>query len=108
MLNVQVNDRDFLLVHAMPYEDNGIKNLYYGDVEADIEQYVWMRNPYCHVENKTVIVGHDIVQIEFRKKTIETDGQWYDIDLGLAMNNELSRLAVLCLDDLSVKYYDLT
>ena len=104
-LNVEVNGRKFLLVHSKPYGDYD-KDVFFNEVEEDIDHYVWDRAKYCHVEGKIVITGHNVVsRIDTTGRIIETDGQWYDIDCGLAANDANSRLAALKLDDLSVKYY---
>ena len=104
-INVKVNGREFLLVHSKPYGDYS-KNVYFNEVEDDIDHYVWDRAKYCHVDGKIVITGHNVVNHwDEDGRIIETDGQWYDIDCGLAANDKKSRLAVLKLDDLTVNYY---
>ena len=104
--NVEVNGQQFVLVHAFPY-DYQENDVYYKGCGDLVNEYVWTREPYFHIEGKIVITGHTIVQYHYGKDTIETDGQWYDIDMGLAMNSSVSRLAALCLDDMSVRYYNL-
>ena len=75
-------------------------------MEEDIDHYVWDRAKYCHVDGKIVITGHNVVSSITREgRVIETDGEWYDIDCGLAANDAYSRLAALKLDDLTVEYY---
>ena len=106
-MQLEVNQRQFVLVHSYPARIADRPYLYYEEVKDHINDFVWARDPYCKVEGKIVIVGHTIVQYEFRKDEVETDGEWYDIDLGLAMDCSLSKLAVLKLDDLSVRYYPL-
>ena len=106
LLNLTVGDRDFVLVHAFPANFDG-RDIYYLESGDDVNEYVWTREPHFHIEGKTVVTGHTIVQYYFGKNEVETDGQWYDIDLGLAMNSAVSQLAVLCLDDLKVSYYPL-
>ena len=104
-LNVEVNGRTFLLVHSKPYGDYDI-DVCFTDVEEDIDHYVWDRAKYCHVDGKIVITGHNVVSSITREgRVIETDGEWYDIDCGLAANDAYSRLAALKLDDLTVEYY---
>ena len=107
LMQLEVNQRQFVLVHSYPARIADRPYLYYEEVKDHINDFVWARDPYCKVEGKIVIVGHTIVQYEFRKDEVETDGEWYDIDLGLAMDCSLSKLAVLKLDDLSVRYYPL-
>ena len=108
MKNVEVNGRKFVLVHAYPHDYNGEDVLYYQKSDEERQQYVWERHLFYHLEERTIITGHNIAYMIEPAEPCEvvTDGQWYDIDCGLAANAPWSRLAVLKLDDMSVKYYD--
>ena len=106
LLNEEVNGRKFVLVHAFPYNYQG-KNVYYKECPDQVAEYVWNREPYFHIDGRIVVTGHTIVQYHYGNDKVETDGQWYDIDMGLAMNSAVSKLAALRLDDLSVTYYNL-
>lgn len=113
VINLEVNGRKFLLVHAaLPYKYNDVEGTMYTEEIKDPEHdwlyqwksdFVWGRYE-TRIEGKTVITGHSIVQMK-GVNTIIDKGDWIDIDCGLAMRNELSSLAVVCLDDMSVKYY---
>lgn len=124
VLRVDVNNRNFVLVHSVParipfYTPGAILYL---EHKHRADDYVWDRLDSIEIENSIIVVGHTMTYHygaidENGKMTIasankvNSDGQeepvWFDIDCGLAKNSTESRLCALCLDDLSVKYYEL-
>ena len=130
---VCVNNRNFILTHSVPHGDDTVLFQDHCKIlsgyENQADKWVWDRVPYCYVDDCIVITGHNIVQYNFysvrdyangnRDFVVETDGvyhnendiwvcdkegSWYDIDMGLAMNNEYSKLAILRLEDMSIRY----
>ena len=117
--NVVVGDKHFILVHAgIPIlgQNHTEKDLYVKDFLIENDEcfydwrngYVWDRVP-CYIPNRIVISGHTFVQAYGTDNIIryeQDSGIWYDIDCGLAMRDKKwSRLAVLSLDTLEVKYF---
>lgn len=106
LIHREVNGKKFIIVHAGLYNYQG-KDVYYRDVGDESQKYVWGWEPYQHEKDAIIITGHRIVPYVFYKTEVESDGSWYDIDMGLAMNSKQSQLAALCLEDLSVTYFPL-
>lgn len=108
LLNIRVGDRVFMLVHAYPVNHGTspvqINELRTGKGYNWRSDYVWARHPFHHEEGKIIITGHTSV-FQFGSKSIVHDEAWYDIDCGLAFRCRDSRLGVLCLNDLSERYY---
>ena len=125
LLNVSVEGRDFVLVHAFPFQDlyeywstdlmeplpdRYVKEIFDGihyDWRSDL---IWERRE-AQLPGRIVVTGHTPVQ-SFgswdEAAEILIRGDWYDIDCGMAIDQEgVSRLAALCLNDLTVRYYDL-
>ena len=111
--SVKVENRDFVLVHAFPDREKDnvyVRDLYDGKHYDWGSRYVWYRGEPA-ADNKIVIVGHTPTPFANgwdKPATVISGKNWINIDCGLAGNNpDVSRLASLCLDDLSVRYYDM-
>ena len=115
LLNVTINEKDYILVHAFP-ENLGINNVYVKDIKHEYidglykfdAPYVWKRQQ-IFVPNKTIITGHTFVQSYGYDKAIcitdKNGDEWWDIDGGLAKQDNTGSLIVLKLDDMSVRKY---
>ena len=112
--NLTVNNQRFILVHAgiplenanKPVEDLDVSFLQSKHKEFQYDwknDYVWQRQVVT-IDNAIVITGHTIVHYYGSDKIVKF-GDWYDIDGGLAMQDENSRLILLCLNDMSVQYF---
>ena len=112
--HITVNGRCFVLVHAgLPGDIDTGEDVYLDAIE-DPEQpgtyqwqtdYVWKRKMTYLPEDVAVITGHTFVQKYGYNKVICCKN-WFDIDCGLAMRDSFhSSLAVMCLDDMTVRYY---
>lgn len=115
--DLKIGDRIFYLCHAHPLinRDKGI--LFKKDISLSDEEIVlWERQHFsltCRMEDRITIIGHTPTVFYQEKQPYEIiaclsndmKSGIIDIDCGLASQNEFARLAVLCLDDLSVKYY---
>ena len=111
---VRVNGRNFVLVHACPQGAEGnvfLRDLPMNGVHYDWRSdWVWERE-IRQVPGAVVVTGHTPVQsyAPYVDAEVLRDGDWYDIDCGLAIQMPgVSRMAVLCLDDLSDTYYGIT
>lgn len=113
--NVKIKNYCFYLVHSMPKELK--KDVVYQQdlpLREDLHQFIWKRPSFpetCHIDDKIVISGHTItikyhdkLEIYFSKDK-EGNIRYIDIDCGCAMNCDDSKLACLCLDDMSVQYF---
>jgi len=107
LLNIAVEGRTFLLVHAFP-QNHGEKDIYVKDMKTFTyrwrSDYIWKREPFHHEEGKIILTGHTPTR-NYKDHEILHDEGWYDLDCGLAYQDNESRLGVLCLNDLSEKYY---
>ncbi len=108
--SVCLNDKTYYLVHSNPYKDSD-DIIYLNNDNYDVERFIWDRVPYPYekemIRNKIVIGGHTPSLFYDKKGQILSSAYYINIDCGCAasiMPN--SHLAALCLDDLSVKYYD--
>ncbi len=111
---IRINGQNIVLVHACPQGPEG--NVFLRDLPMIGEHYdwrsgwVWDREPR-HLPDSVVVTGHTPVQSfgYFGEAEIYRDGDWIDIDCGLAIQMPgVSRMAVLCLDDFSASYYEIT
>ena len=124
VLRIDVNNKNFILVHSVPYKipEYTPGAILYNENPLVAETFVWEREPNTFIDNSIVITGHTITyhynkrdgeHFKIYKSDYEDEetGEdvpfWYDIDCGLAANMDESCLCALCLDDLSVKYYSL-
>ena len=115
--DLKVGDRTFYLCHAHPLIEKNKGILYKEDITSYDEKIVlWERQQFsltCRMEDRISIVGHTPTVFYQEKQPYEIvtclsndlKSGIIDIDCGLAAQNKFARLAVLCLDDLSVKYY---
>lgn len=124
VIRINVGKQNYILVHAAPYtipEYTPGAVLYLGN-ENMVNSYVWERYTDINIEDSIVVFGHTM---SYHFQSLDENGKmqiakqsyldekgksvpvWYDIDCGLARNSDSSRLCALCLDDLSVKYYDI-
>lgn len=118
--NVEVNGRKFYLVHGF-YVDgcldcDVVDNDYLLEHNKKYDDFIWERvDALSNVDvDRIVVLGHtptpivkegmEPYEIWFNNESIET-ANIIDIDCGCAAKNENSRLALLCLDDLSVQYF---
>lgn len=107
-----VQNRHYYLCHSSPKTKNQKEVLYERDLEDPLH-FVWDRmspeGPF--INGKTIISGHTIVLNFQEEMEVYTDtgnietANYIDIDCGCAMNNDRSKLALLCLDDLRVRYF---
>jgi len=114
--NVKINGKKYYLTHAFPAIDTNKKTIWYKDYgfSETTQSFVWdrmdYRKPKVILKDKTIIAGHTACihygkyEILFDTENIN-DAHYIDIDAGLAYNLPQSKLAVLKLDDLTVKYY---
>ncbi len=117
--NIEVNGRKFFLTHGKYVEgcldELVIDEHYIQEKGLKKEDFIWGRVDIFDElkDDRIAIVGHTPTvvlkehapyEIWFNKETIETSNI-IDIDCGCAARNEHSRLALLCLDDLSVQYF---
>ncbi len=112
---VETENRKFILVHAAVPRDFDPAQL--KDMDMDVlrdpvypflydwkSDFIWGRYP-THIEGCTTVVGHTACQ-HFGGEYVQSEGDdWMDIDCGLAYNEPSSKLALLCLDDMSVQYF---
>ena len=114
-VNVETEEDKFLLVHAaVPQEYEDLDGTVPLDVIRDEEypflydwknDFVWSRNIKL-VADKVIISGHTFVQNYGTDEIVAAgDFHWFDIDCGMALNNEHSRLAVVCLNTMEIQYY---
>lgn len=110
---VTVGHETYILVHAFPDQEKTelhVHDLYDGSHYDWGSRYVWFRGEPVS-PNGTVIVGHTPTPFSngWEDPAVIIDGNgWINIDCGLAGNREgISRLASLCLDDMTVRYYDM-
>ena len=107
LLNMEVDGRKFILVHAYP-QNHGETDIYVRDLKTFTylwrSDYIWKREPFHHEEGKIILTGHTPTR-NYEDHKILHDDRWYDLDCGLAYQDADSRLGVLCLNDLSEKYY---
>lgn len=111
LLNIKVEDKDYILVHAYP-ENMGEKDVYMEDLKLDklnglynwASDYVWRRDAFLHIDNKILITGHTPTAY-YDSCKIVGDGKWYDLDCNLATLRENGTLGVLCLNDLKEYYF---
>ena len=110
---VHVDGIDFIIVHAFP--DQFKSNIYVSDLYDGKHydwgsRYVWFRGEPV-IDGKTVVVGHTPTPFANgwdRPASVIMGKGWINIDCGLAGNREgVSRLAALCLDDLTVRYFEM-
>lgn len=116
--DVEVKGRHYYLVHGCPqqgfFEDVVTRDMV-SSHGCSVENFVWDRieQGMPLFEDRCVIVGHTPTvflqnnrpyAIWHDQKELEKS-KLIDIDCGCAAANEHSRLAVLCLDDLSVLYF---
>ncbi len=102
--NIQVNGRNFLLVHSNPEITYDIT---YDKATADQRKgCLWKRNRFMFpkIKNKTIITGHTIHQDIFYKGKSLKESYFIDIDTGCALG-KAGRLCVLCLNDMTIHYY---
>jgi serine/threonine protein phosphatase 1 len=112
---LEVNGRKFCLVHAAIPEDFDVDDLH--DLYLDTVQdkripflydwrsdFVWGRY-VTELDDYTVIVGHTAAQYFHEEYIRSKNDDWYDIDCGLAYNEKTSKLALLCLDTMEVRYF---
>lgn len=111
---VEAGGRRFILVHAAvpkdyPFDEPQDLSM---DVLADPKypflydwksDFVWGRY-VTKVPGYTVIVGHTPAQYRGGEFIMQDGEDWYDIDCGLAYNEDSSKLALLCLDDMNLEY----
>ena len=111
---LEVNGRKFCLVHAAIPADYPLDDLHdlYLDTIADEKypflfdwksDFVWGRY-VTKIPGYTVIVGHTPAQYRGDEFILQDGEDWYDIDCGLAYNEDSSKLALLCLDDMELRY----
>lgn len=110
--SVTVNDRRFYLCHSAPGKAKR-KNIVHREDLVDPMHFVWNRmcpnGPF--LRGKTIVAGHTIVLNYHADCTIYSDtsdlktAHYINIDCGCAMQDEKSRLALLCLDTMEVKYF---
>jgi len=107
LLNIEVDGRKFILVHAYPV-NHGEKDVYINELKPFTydwrNDFIWKREPFHHEEGKIILTGHTPTR-NYKDHEILHDEGWYDLDCGLAYQDSESRLGVLCLNDLSEKYY---
>lgn len=111
---VEAGGRKFILVHAAIPRTYPLDHLHdlYLDVIRDEEypflydwksDFVWGRY-VTRVPGYTVIVGHTPAQYRGEEYIRQEGEDWYDIDCGLAYNEDSSKLALLCLDTMELQY----
>ena len=118
--NVTIGDMKYYLIHAGIPVWNTLKgktdtdcNIKVSDLKIKDSpgydwknEYVWMRDVTA-IEGKTVVTGHTPVMYYGENEVIyDKENDWYDIDCSFATRRKGSMLAVLCLDDKSIKYYE--
>ena len=110
---VEVDGRKFCLVHAaVPHVGKEIRDLYLDAVRDETypflydwkNDYVWGRY-VTRIPGYTVIVGHTAAQYYHDEYVRCEDDVWYDIDCGLAYNFPSSKLALMCLNDMEIRYF---
>ena len=113
--NVKVGENTFYLVHSTA--DRLEKEVVLqSDLEEpdEIKRYIWTRPTNIedyYVDGKIVVSGHTMTikhhgKLEiYISKDEDANIRYIDIDCGCAMNRKESKLAALCLDDLSVQYF---
>ena len=113
--NLEVGDNTFYLVHSTP-GDSKKDVVLQTDMSypEEIHQYVWERPHYLelyYAKERIVVSGHTMTYFHHGKlevyisKDEEGNIRYIDIDCGCAMNGSESKLAALCLDDLSIQYF---
>ncbi len=112
-----VNDRRFILVHAAvpkDFDTGQLRDLplsYLQDLDHPFlyqwkSDFIWGRYVTI-IDGYTVITGHTSAQFFDQEYVMQEGEDWYDIDCGLAYNLPSSKLALLCLDDMQVRYIPL-
>lgn len=110
----EAGGRRFILVHAAIPKGYAFAEPHdlYMDVIADPQypflydwksDFVWGRY-VTKVPGYTVIVGHTPAQYRGDEYILQDGEDWYDIDCGLAYNEDSSKLALLCLDNMELEY----
>ena len=111
---LEVENRKFILVHAAIPHEYDVSDLHDLTLDAIRDEtypflynwksdFVWGRY-VTKVDGYTTIVGHTAAQSYGVDHVRIIDDVWYDIDCGLAYNEESSRLALLCLNDMTITY----
>lgn len=110
--HLKVGKRQFYLCHSAPARAKHKEVLYREDL-ADPSHFVWDRmdpkGPF--LPDRTIVAGHTIVLNYHPEYTVFADtgdlwtAHYINIDCGCAMQDEKSRLALLCLDTMEVKYF---
>ena len=113
--SIKVGDNVFYLVHSMPGSlDKNVVLQTDLTGKKEINRYVWERDDLptsFYVDDRIVVSGHTMTIFRHGKLEVyiskDEDGnvRYIDIDCGCAMNTSESRLACLCLDDLSIQYF---
>lgn len=111
---IRVNGNNIVLVHACPQGPEG--NIFLRDIPMIGEHYDWRSGwvwdrEIRSIPDSIVVTGHTPVQSfgYFGDAEIYCEDGWFDIDCGLAIQMPgVSRMAVLCLDDFSARYYEIS
>ncbi len=111
---LEVGGRKFILVHAAVPRDYVFDSIH--DLSMDVltdpeypflydwkSDFVWGRF-VTRADGYTVIVGHTPAQYRGEEYIRQKGDYWFDIDCGLAYNEDSSKLALLRLDDMNLEY----
>lgn len=111
---IEVSGKKFCLVHAYVKDakNANIEDVMLSDIGDEKypflydwkNDYVWGRNIF-QVPGHISIVGHTASQHYGHTTVLSYNDVWFDIDCGLAYNRPDSTLALMCLDDMSVRYF---
>ena len=113
--NLKIGDNTFYLVHSTPGDSKKDVVLQTDMLYPnEIHKYVWERPEFLelyYAKDRVVVSGHTMTYFHHGKlevyisKDEEDNIRYIDIDCGCAMNSKDSKLAALCLDDLSIQYF---
>lgn len=116
--DLMVNGKTYYLTHGCASEEFLEGTIYEKDLDGcsvTVEHFVWNRMDIqtSMLEDRCIVVGHTPTlffqnntpyEIFYNTDDIK-DAHVIDIDCGCAANNSNTQLGVLCLDDLTVRYY---